>query len=177
LQKNILYIRHAFQHATPVQLKTVSMIYDMPELAVSGHGCGKRSIEERGQGLMGRFAKPLEQINVPGISRRHRDRMKTADAFQNILHAAVELGHESRGCRLFPNRRFPRAHIRMQCGKLAHDILEQLQLYSGFFAEFIRCHNSTFPLRSISLVNRVCGVSGTISSGACSSSSRRAASS
>lgn len=71
-------------------------------------------IEEHGQRRLARLAKPFKQLEVPVFAGRQFSSMETAETFENILEARVELRQESRRRRFLPDGRFAAGDVMHQ---------------------------------------------------------------
>jgi hypothetical protein len=71
---------HAFLEPVPVQLKTIAMMNNTPELPKSRHRQSQGVVKEKSQGSIGRMAEMLEEGNMPGISSGERDGVEIADS-------------------------------------------------------------------------------------------------
>ncbi len=90
------YLNQAFAHAFPFDLEPVPVVDDVPKAPEGPELQGEAVVEEHGQRRLARLAKPFKQLEVPVFAGRQFNAMKTAQTFENILEARVELRQESR---------------------------------------------------------------------------------
>ncbi len=159
------HLFQSFPHPIPLDLKSVSVVDDVPEATEWTDLPCQYLVEKRGQRRLSGRTKPLEQVQVPVLAGGQFDAMKPAQPFEDVFNAGVELREEGRRRRFLAHRRLTTRHIPPQRFEFMRDLLQRVELDRDFGFQFFSRHKRTRARFSMSRVKGVGGSSGTKSSG------------